>query len=393
MKALIVGVIELLVVALICAFLYGIAIVVGRPIINLIPRLRNVRFADARWRSATPAHLKWLGGSFGRGIYIRSKTHRLGMTGNLVALIVTLFLFPLTFSAWFLAMVYGTWADLGPFLGIVVIFVSPLAVGYIFLKLSRRFRLLARKRRQLLTASVSEALGASHSPPILLLRSFRDDGGTVRLLDDGAVPATLESALVDRLSRRGPVIAVGRPDENLPPLGASREYVTGDWQQRVRQFISEAAIIVAILNKTPGLLWEIEQVFMLGRQDHLIIIAPDEGLFELSRRWRATVGAVSTNHAELSDGRMRLSMRKTLAIVFEQSGRGQRVICRNRLRSSYRDAIELGIWFVSNQKAVLSITPSDCRPPASRSFSRGHKCEWARDLPYTDGHLHRRRGP
>lgn len=337
------------------AVISGITILIGTSVMNRIPRLRNVRFANAYWRSATPARLRWFGGSFGRGIYLRSKNGRPGTMSNLGALAGTLFLI---LSALFVGISVMGWAlsvetdgEVGPFIGIGVFFGGAFACGYTVLKLTRFFRLLAHKRRQLIATSVSEALAADARPPILLLRSFRDDGREVGLLDDDALPATLEDALVDRLSRRGPVISVGRPNESLPPLGASREYVTGDWQQRVRQLISEAAIVVAILDRTPGLLWEIEQIFTLDRQDRLIIVAPDEGLFELSRRWRAIVGTVSTNRSELTDGRMRLSMRKTMAIVFEASGHVRRIVCRNRFRGSYRDAIELGFWFVTCQKA------------------------------------------
>ncbi len=340
-------------------FLFGVAIMFGFAILfcgsvmNRIPRLRNVRFANTRLRYATPTRLRWLGGSFGRGVRLSSKIGRRGTSSNLGALIGTLFLILSVLITGIYGMMWGLSVETdgvaGPFIGMGIFFGSAFASGYFVLKLIRLFRLLARKRRQLIAMSASEAQATDSRPPIILLRSFRDDGREVRLLDDDALPATLEDALVDRLSQRGPVISVGKPGESLPPLGASREYVTGDWQQRVRQLISEATIVVAILDKTPGLLWEIEQIFMLGRQDRLIIVVPEEGLFELSRRWRAIVRAASTNQPELTDGRMRLSMRETLAIVFEESCHVRRIVCRNRIRSSYRDAIELGIWFVNSQ--------------------------------------------
>ncbi len=42
---------------------------------------------------------------------------------------------------------------------------------------------------------------------------------------------TLEEAAEKILNAWGPVIAIGRPGEGLPPAGAAREYVAGDaWQ-------------------------------------------------------------------------------------------------------------------------------------------------------------------
>ena len=40
--------------------------------------------------------------------------------------------------------------------------------------------------------------------------AFQDDGRQVHLFEEGAVPVTLEDALVSRLAKRGPVVAYNR---------------------------------------------------------------------------------------------------------------------------------------------------------------------------------------
>ena len=56
-------------------------------------------------------------------------------------------------------------------------------------------------------------------------------------------------------------MAIGKPGEKLPPLGAARMYTTDDqWQQKVLEFLDKAQLIVVILSFTPSVAWEIEQV-------------------------------------------------------------------------------------------------------------------------------------
>ena len=99
--------------------------------------------------------------------------------------------------------------------------------------------LLFRRAKKHLAPSAATARSRDNRPPILLLRSFRDDETRVLLSGWSASPwgtnTTLEELVVDCLAGHGPVVAIGRPGEALPPLGAAREYVDhGSWQQRVR---------------------------------------------------------------------------------------------------------------------------------------------------------------
>lgn len=86
--------------------------------------------------------------------------------------------------------------------------------------------------------------------PVLYLRSFRDDERD-----------TNELALSWVFASLGPFIAIGRPQEDMSPLGAAREYVAGeDWQSFLLRRLDEAGLVIIRAGSSGGLLWEIEQV-------------------------------------------------------------------------------------------------------------------------------------
>ena len=124
--------------------------------------------------------------------------------------------------------------------------------------------------RRLQIPSVEQLLKKDKRAPILLLRPFYHDreqdaysekkftGGWFSSLNESL---SIEYNLVKALNSRGPVVAIGKPGEKLPPLGAARMYTTDDqWQQKVLEFLDKAQLIVVILSFTPSVAWEIEQV-------------------------------------------------------------------------------------------------------------------------------------
>jgi len=91
--------------------------------------------------------------------------------------------------------------------------------------------------------------------PIVYLRSFSDDfeGNS-----DTVLPTTSEEKLVHSYNRLGPVIAIGRPGEALPLLGASRLYFDdATWQAGLLYLISICQLVVVQAGIAPGLLWEL----------------------------------------------------------------------------------------------------------------------------------------
>ena len=104
-----------------------------------------------------------------------------------------------------------------------------IAVFTLFLGVASWFYLLGRK---LVSKSVRDLINANKRPPILILRSFRDDEAWYVLrrpwltLANGPIGiffnwVSFEEALAEHLSRYGPVIAIGRPGERYATLGAA----------------------------------------------------------------------------------------------------------------------------------------------------------------------------
>jgi hypothetical protein len=99
------------------------------------------------------------------------------------------------------------------------------------------------------------ALRRDARDPVLYLRSFSDD---YEAKLEGFFPNTFEEHLVTSYKRHGPVVAVGRPKEGLPLLGASRLYFDNqDWQAGVRYLMSVSRDVVIHAGIAPGLLWEL----------------------------------------------------------------------------------------------------------------------------------------
>jgi TM2 domain-containing membrane protein YozV len=95
------------------------------------------------------------------------------------------------------------------------------------------------------------------------------------------------------MERIGPVVAIGKPGERLPELGAARLYVGNDeWQEVVRRFMREAALIVIRAGETAGVWWEIEEALAHCPPQRVIIVAlgPPAALEAFERRFAEAFG-------------------------------------------------------------------------------------------------------
>lgn len=141
------------------------------------------------------------------------------------------------------------------------------------------WRLWRRSQRHA-APSAAEVLGADPRPPVLYLRSFRDDGTLWLDQEQGRLAQwwskllafrTTEEQCVAALQAVGPVVAIGKPGEPIPELGAARLYVGHDaWQAEVRQLMDRAALVVVRIGSSPGVLWEIEQVLSRLPRERLV---------------------------------------------------------------------------------------------------------------------------
>lgn len=107
---------------------------------------------------------------------------------------------------------------------------------------------------------------------VLYLRSFDDDLRRASLEENQSHPPgpgavlpdlllsgrTDEEQLAAALASVAPLVAVGRPGEHLPLVGARRLYLPlDDWQDTVRQLMERARPVVMALGTGPGLMWEL----------------------------------------------------------------------------------------------------------------------------------------
>jgi hypothetical protein len=143
--------------------------------------------------------------------------------------------------------VRGDWLDL-----------VALAVSFSVLLIGRQWR-WARMRARL----APDVLANDSRAPVVYLRPFEVDR-TAR---------GFEGLIVGALKDLGPVVAVGRPDEQLPPASRiARAYVTDDqWQDRVSDLIGRARLVVAQIGTSEGLVWELIQAVHLLRPDQLLV--------------------------------------------------------------------------------------------------------------------------
>lgn len=150
-----------------------------------------------------------------------------------------------------------------------------------------------------------ELLKPNARRPILYLRSFQlDERMNRRTFSErflGSYPSeTAEQSLSKTLKSHGPTIAIGRPGEQLPSLGAARFYVTDDkWQQKVADVAKEAEYVVWTTGSTEGLRWEIEHLVhsvppekvILWAHPHLLKLSPPYRELEWARFRTALGGA------------------------------------------------------------------------------------------------------
>jgi hypothetical protein len=100
-----------------------------------------------------------------------------------------------------------------------------------------------------------------------------------------------------------PLVAIGQPGEEPPPIGAARAYFSeAEWQPTVVRLIEEATFIAMIAGATEWIRWELGRILEMGRAREL----PDpraalSGRLELAaqypgspeERWQNVIDALS----------------------------------------------------------------------------------------------------
>jgi len=197
----------------------------------------------------------------------------------------------------------------------------------------------------------SDARRLDPRPPVLLLRSFADDLTSIARRLSGLnwssgstndLPLTLEETVERVLGACGPVIAVGRPGEKLPPAGAARDYVSNEeWRSRVAALMTEAQRIAVIVGRTEGLCLEYESLTSAGAWPKAILLFPPVDPVELKTRWEVL--------AKVAGWDSLVPPPKALAAAFASGGEPRFIT------GTWQDdeAYELGLrWLLASEPAL-----------------------------------------
>jgi hypothetical protein len=104
----------------------------------------------------------------------------------------------------------------------------------------------------------------------------------------GVFAETLEARVLSQLVSFGPIIAIGRPGEFKPPVGAMRFYVSHEiWRNTVEELVPECQLIVWTTGITEGLHWEIKHLLHIV-QPFKLLVCVDMQFTERSQDARET---------------------------------------------------------------------------------------------------------
>lgn len=171
------------------------------------------------------------------------------------------------------------------------------------------YPLIRRGRRHLARIYVdvlrSDALTKDGRAPILYLRSFSEDGNAASLAVAGpgmgrmfsktqrrilwlflTLRLSYEQVLTHAFRRLGPVVAIGKPEEGLPTLGALREYVEDSrWRKRVMKIAAASQLVIMQIATSDGLIWELRRMIQALAPEKIVLAVPQRQRSWLFR-WR-----------------------------------------------------------------------------------------------------------
>ena len=206
--------------------------------------------------------------------------------------------------------------------------------------------------------------------PILYLRPFKADklrypdvnskshariataiGGVIglmmRFLGSARSPAA-EELMVGILKERGPVIAIGRPKERIPPVGAARIYVGDEWKDVVRKYLEISQMVLMFAGTTPGFAWELGEIFRSAPFKPTMIVLP----FCLKRHKAEEVAAFVNTFSEASGHALDADLRQTRAIYFRQDKQPVYVIKQNAAAEAELDSINPFLFPVTQMVGI-----------------------------------------
>jgi hypothetical protein len=146
-------------------------------------------------------------------------------------------------------------------------------------------------------------LDADARRPILFLRSFKDDERYIlepvfwwwtRINRRVQKDVSLEEAIALNMDGEGPIVAVGKPDEWAPALGARRMYLGNDWKEQIHDLILRSQRIVIFLGSSSGVQWEYDEILPLKCLFKTLMVIPPVSIDDVQRRWNTFIASVGT---------------------------------------------------------------------------------------------------
>jgi len=158
---------------------------------------------------------------------------------------------------------------------------------------------LFKNGKRLKQPIAEELLSADDRPHILFLRSFEQDEKTISTPFRWSqvvmfhpdyyltrASTTFEEQLISILGNRAPVVALGRPDELMQPLGASRSYVdNSNWKARFMDLAKEAELFIFMIENTASLKWELSWLKANKEMSKIFILLPPLEWLSKDTKW------------------------------------------------------------------------------------------------------------
>lgn len=135
-------------------------------------------------------------------------------------------------------------------------------------------------------------------PPVLYLRSFNSDADANQAEGNKMINhffrfgipqnlATEEEQIALLMNQIGPFVAIGRPGEELPQLGAYRTYINDFsaeegmsldlfWKGKILELMDKSCLIVMRVGETEGFWWEVGNVSKIIDPKRVIFLLPEK---------------------------------------------------------------------------------------------------------------------
>ncbi|MEP2774666.1 MAG: hypothetical protein ABJQ29_08730 [Luteolibacter sp.] len=211
---------------------------------------------------------------------------------------------------------------------------------------------IKRHFRRLVAVPSSKVLVSDKRPPILFLRSFNDDGLSMKpgfFSMSYGKSLRFEEQLALSVWREGPVVAIGKPGERLPEFGACREYHTDDtWQQRILELMEQAGGVCMLVGVTDALGWEIHQLLENEVISKSVFVLPPLPAEQVSERLKKFSGLMPDFDFNAADPKLPC---RALCLVFDDQSRPIVFTSRRRIASVYPVAMHAAFVCLSSGHA------------------------------------------